>query len=195
MTDTGASRPRGPEAVSIALLAACEQLCSQSPPGSVTVRAIADAADVNHGLVHHYFDSKIALLGATMQHVEEGMVDALTQSDDPAASAGAFIDAVIERPSYPRLLSWMLLEGVDPTDHIDHFPLVDKLIGNVRTITTAGEARLRVFILLTFVAGLATTSDFMAEATGLTTSERERTRARGKTTAIAIVTPPVTHHT
>jgi hypothetical protein len=83
----------------------------------------------------------------------------------------------------------MLLEGVDPTEHIDHFPLVDKLVQNVRTITTAGEARLRVFVLLTFVAGFATTSDFMAEAIGLTTSERERTSARARTTAVAIVTP------
>lgn len=127
-----------------------------------------------------------------MQQVEEQIGGALNQSDDPAAFASAFIDAVIERPSYPRLLSWMLLEGVDPTDHIQHFPLVDRLIQNVRTITSPREARLRVFVLLTFVAGLATTSDFMAEATGLTASEREQIRGRARATATAIVTPPDT---
>jgi AcrR family transcriptional regulator len=177
--------------VSEALVAASERLCSEQPPGSVTVRSIADAAGVNHGLVHHYFGSKLDLLGATMLSIERVVLEELEGLVDPVAAADGFLQVVRDRPSYPRLLSWMLLEGVDPTDHIGDFPLVARLVQLVEFDegVDTGEARVRVATLLAFVAGLATTADFMADAADLSDRERELMSDRAVRVARWIVSP------
>lgn len=54
--------PHGPEQVRAALLDAAAKLFAEKGPGAVSVRQIASAAGVNHGLVHHYFGSKQELL-------------------------------------------------------------------------------------------------------------------------------------
>ncbi|MDX2380688.1 MAG: TetR/AcrR family transcriptional regulator [Acidimicrobiia bacterium] len=183
------ARPRGPVAVSQALVEACERLCSAQPPGSVTVRSIAEAADVNHGLVHQYFSSKIELLGATMLHVEQIVGAELGSVNEAGAAAEAFVGLVLARPSYPRLLTWMLLEGIDPTEHVDDFPLVSRLVELVSVDVPIDEARMRVALLLAFVAGLATTAYFVADVTELPSTERARMESRAGRVARGIVSP------
>jgi len=179
-------RPRGPAAVSEALFAATELLCIERPPGSVTVRQIADAAGVNHGLVHHYFESKDALLAATMLRVEEEFLEVVAAAEDPADAIRVFFDELNARPTYPRLLSWMLLEGIDPAPRIGGFPLIEHLVDTISGVTDRSEARLRTQVLLAFVAGWATTRAFMADSAGLTKRERSRSDARGREHAVAI---------
>lgn len=185
---TATARPKGPDAVRRALLAATEELCADYPPGSVTVRSIAAAAGVNHGLVHHYFESKQALLGAAMERIEGEFLESVADMDATAEAVATFFDLLCQRPTYPRLLSWMLLEGVEPTDHIDRFPLVTRLVDLVRRDTTLTDARLRIQSLLAFVAGWATSADFMADAAGLDTSERTQSQRLGRRVAVAIAT-------
>lgn len=50
------------------LVAACEML-AEVGPRAASVRAVAARAGVNHGLVHHYFGSKDALLRAAMSRL------------------------------------------------------------------------------------------------------------------------------
>jgi AcrR family transcriptional regulator len=54
--------PHGPDEVRAALLEAAARLFAEEGPKAVSVRRIAAAAGVNHGLVHHYFGSKEELL-------------------------------------------------------------------------------------------------------------------------------------
>jgi AcrR family transcriptional regulator len=185
-TTTAMPRPKGPDAVADALFAATERLCNEQPPGTVTVRDIADAANVNHGLVHHYFESKQALLGATMIRVEQEFLHQVERADNPAEAIGRFFDALNDRPTYPRLLSWMLLQGADPTQQINDFPLVDHLVEVIRAETDQRTARLRTQALLAFVAGWATTHEFIAGAAGLTEGELARSHDWGRDQAIGI---------
>lgn len=178
--------PRGPEAVSAALLVATERLCNEHPPGSVTVRQIAAEAGVNHGLVHHYFASKHALLAATMLGVDQESLTLIAAVADPVEAVGRFFDEVSRRPTYPRLLSWMLHEGIDPLEALDAFPLVDHLVDVIGTVTGRSHARLHTQALLAFVAGWASTADFMGAATGLSGPDRKRSSAWGRAQAIAI---------
>jgi TetR/AcrR family transcriptional regulator, repressor for neighboring sulfatase len=53
----GGSR-RGPDAVRRSLIDATLDLISQRSPATVTNKEIAARAGVNHGQIHHYFDSK-----------------------------------------------------------------------------------------------------------------------------------------
>ncbi len=51
------------------LIAATAELLGEVGPRSLSVRAIAERAGVNHGLVHHYFGGKDALLQAAMERL------------------------------------------------------------------------------------------------------------------------------
>lgn len=63
------------------LIAATAQLLGEIGPRTVSVRAIAERAGVNHGLVHHYFGGKDALLQAAMERlVHEHFDYAMAQS-------------------------------------------------------------------------------------------------------------------
>ena len=63
------------------LIVAAAELLAEIGPRSVTVRAIAERAGVNHGLVHHYFGGKDGLVRAAMvrlvmDHAERARVRA-----------------------------------------------------------------------------------------------------------------------
>ena len=63
------------------LIAATAQLLGEIGPRTLSVRAIAERAGVNHGLVHHYFGGKDALLQAAMERlVHEHFDFAMSQS-------------------------------------------------------------------------------------------------------------------
>jgi AcrR family transcriptional regulator len=177
-------------AVRAALCQATEQLCASQPPGTVTVRQIALMAGVNHGLVHHYFGSKHALVGATMYRVERDIHKTLDDITDPAQTIETVFNGVHTRPSYPRLLSWMLLEGVDPTDHIDRFPMVSHLVHMIGTQVGPSQAKMRTQSLLAFIAGWATTSYFMADITEIPLDERHSATDWARNQAIAIALAP-----
>lgn len=53
------------------LIVAAADLLGEVGPRSMSVRAIADRAGVNHGLVHHYFGGKEGLLRAAMMRLVE----------------------------------------------------------------------------------------------------------------------------
>ena len=63
------------------LIVATAQLLGEIGPRTVRVRAIAERAGVNHGLVHHYFGGKDALLQIAMERlVHEHFDYAMSQS-------------------------------------------------------------------------------------------------------------------
>ncbi|MEN9553060.1 MAG: hypothetical protein RLZ67_1017 [Actinomycetota bacterium] len=63
------------------LIVATAQLLGEIGPRTVSVRAIAERAGVNHGLVHHYFGGKDALLQIAMERlVHEHFDYAMSQS-------------------------------------------------------------------------------------------------------------------
>lgn len=63
------------------LITATAQLLGEVGPRALSVRAIAERAGVNHGLVHHYFGGKDVLLQAAMERlVHEHFDYAMAQS-------------------------------------------------------------------------------------------------------------------
>jgi AcrR family transcriptional regulator len=61
----------------VALLDAAEQLLYEVGYAGVTTRAVAEAAGVNHGLVHYYFGSMEELLTQTLERFVQQMAGAL----------------------------------------------------------------------------------------------------------------------
>ena len=66
MQEIDGARPRARVTSEEKLIEAAADLLGEVGPRAMSVRAIADRAGVNHGLVHHYFAGKEGLLRAAM---------------------------------------------------------------------------------------------------------------------------------
>lgn len=81
MTDTAPRVSRARQESEDKLIQAAAELLGEVGPRAMSVRAVAERAGVNHGLVHHYFGGKDGLLRAAMrQLVEEHAEFARAQS-------------------------------------------------------------------------------------------------------------------
>jgi AcrR family transcriptional regulator len=111
------------------LVDAATELFAERGPDGVSLREIAAHAGLNYGLIHQYVGSKDDLLQ---------MVIARSTSTTAArfAQAGGVGEAVellqgpvgADRPPYPRLLAWAILQGRDPKELAGPVPALPQLI-------------------------------------------------------------------
>lgn len=91
------------------LIAATAQLLGEIGPRALSVRAIAERAGVNHGLVHHYFGGKDALLQVAMERlVHEHFDYAMAQSSRQPLPAPL---GLIGDPTYLRAVVRAVLDN------------------------------------------------------------------------------------
>lgn len=114
-----------------ALLDAARKLYAEKGPAAVSVRAVAESAGVNHGLVHRHFGSKEALHRAVLDDLAselfrntEKQLEA--NADLPTVLATAF-NAVAHQEQYWRVLARALLDGHAPRDIQTSFPVLGHL--------------------------------------------------------------------
>ena len=103
-------RPTGRQDVVEALLEAASRLLSERNPASVSVREIAEAAGVNHGLVHHYFGGKQQLIIAVLDRRSRSLAAAVEPGADVrAAIRSMFFDPDVQ--AFARLTAYARVEG------------------------------------------------------------------------------------
>lgn len=107
-----ARRPRGRAEVREALLESAQQLIAQQGPSKVRLREIAEAADVNFGLVYQYLGTREELLRAVYQRVSARSATRFEHIDELADAIDIFLTA---DDSVGRIMGWAALEG-DPAD-------------------------------------------------------------------------------
>jgi AcrR family transcriptional regulator len=163
--------PRGELQVRAALVAAATDLFADRGPSAVTVREIADAARVNHGLVHHYFGSKDGLVTAVLEQLATQSAAALEREPTSALYAAG---GAIER--HGRILAHLLLEGRAIGDHKTGFPSMHALIDRYRRASDVSDAdaRTRVAQVAALVLGWQLFEPFLASAAGLDLTEATR---------------------
>ena len=122
-------RPRGAEQVRSALLSAAGKHFAADGPNA-SLRDIAADAQVNMGLIHHYFGNKADLLGAVMTDI----VDRAQQGAPTFTSLDQAIEFLLQivpegdprepgANDYVRIVAWLLLTGQDPRDYQRDFSL------------------------------------------------------------------------
>ena len=129
--------PRGAEAVRSALLAAATDLFADRGPSHVSVREIARAAGVNHGLVHHYFGSKDALLRAVLDELASESASEVAAWDGHSGLLEA--EGAVGR--HGRIVAHLLLDARNPADVQTTFPAIDALIAHLRIARVGCERR------------------------------------------------------
>ncbi len=160
--------PRGQHAVKAALIEAAADLLAAK--ANVSVREIAAQANVNHGLVHHYFGGKEELEREVLEYLATRQHERLAAAGTARGLLEAAIDVARSDDRFWRVLGRMLLDG-RPVDGIQSaFPVVRRLI---ETLEASGVADARVVVAegLASVLGWMMYERWIQRATGLTTDE------------------------
>lgn len=98
------------------LVDAALQLIKDRPFSEVSVRTIADVADVNHGFVHTWFGSKNDLLAAVTQMLGKEIADEAKKAPAGSEAISILDDRLI---LMVRLIIWLNLEGYTFTDGLN----------------------------------------------------------------------------
>jgi AcrR family transcriptional regulator len=106
-----ARRPRGREEVMTAILGAATELLAQRSPREVTVRDVAERANVNHALVHRHFGTKDDLLRAVLLARSEAFGRAATSL--PSADADSMLALLADHSDYWRIMARLMLDSPD----------------------------------------------------------------------------------
>lgn len=134
------SRPHGPDEVRAAVLVAADELFAERPPGAVTVREIAERAQVNHALVHRYFGTKEDLMRAVLEHNASG-AEGVAAGAARAVGADDIVSFGLEHPGYLRaFLAVQLSEEWDEDVVPETLPLLQSAVATLG----AEQARLGV---------------------------------------------------
>jgi AcrR family transcriptional regulator len=143
-----------PEDVPAALIAAAEELCAEQDPRTVQMREIARRAGVSTGLSYHYFESKAALLGATLDAIASAIDEAAATKEEPEDMASQVLEVIWDRPAFPRIMASLVLAGTDITEAMSDHPFLRRLIDVGSGGTTDGTTRAGLIIVTLLGAGL-----------------------------------------
>ena len=102
-------RPTGRDEVRSAVMREARRLLSERGP-NVPLRDIADAAQVNLGLIHRHIGRKEALLTAVMQDAVRYGAARLENLDDAGEAVRGMLLGASSHPEISRLLAWLALD-------------------------------------------------------------------------------------
>ena len=109
-------------------MSAAAELFASGPDG-VSLREIAAHAGLNYGLIHQYVGSKDELLRLVIAQSTSTTAARFAQADGVAEALELLQGPVgTDRPPYPRLLAWAILQGHDPRELAGPAPALPKLI-------------------------------------------------------------------
>lgn len=102
--------PRGREQVIDAIIEATIELCRTGGPDKVTLRRVADHANVNYGLVHRHFGTKAEVIKAAMRRAHERSYRVLVEPFPDLETAIGHI-LVEGSNTLARVMAWGILQG------------------------------------------------------------------------------------
>ena len=147
-------RPRGKEAVQDALIQAAALRFAASGITAVSLRDIAQQAQVNHGLIHRHFGSKQGLLHATIEKLSADIAKRLGPTQDRELLVSLLRLTFVETYSqqqFWRILSHLMLEDVEIALSTIEFPVVQRMLEAARRSPSnclGPEARLSLLLSL-----------------------------------------------
>jgi AcrR family transcriptional regulator len=171
------------------LVAAATELFAQRGPSHVSIRQIADAAGVNHGLVHHYFGSKDRLVSAVLDRCGAAVTAELA-----AFGAGDDLGVLLGTGSalehHGRVLAHLILESRDPASLQSGFPAVELLVARLRRLGHDDtSARRRAAQITALVLGWQLFEPFLTTATEIDAGPPDRPAVLAD--AVALLLRPV----
>lgn len=164
-----AARPRGEREVKEAVIDVAAALFAEKGPAATSIREIAAAARVNHGLLHRHFGGKAELVREVHDHLAARLAETGPFSEATLASALEAFDTLAEHREYWLVLTRAMLDGelrdVLASDHPGARRMVDTLAA-VLPDDAALDAKDLVAMAFAFSLGWLLLRDFIQAATG-----------------------------
>ncbi|HEY8560225.1 MAG TPA: TetR/AcrR family transcriptional regulator [Pyrinomonadaceae bacterium] len=124
--------PYGRDAVKKAILDATEKLLLTKRPSKITVREIAEAANIKHPLVHRHFGTKEKVIAATHARGIARIERKIAELENLEGSIGE-IFTVVKKAKFRLLaISQAMIDGVDPRTIPTSIPAVKQLLELVK---------------------------------------------------------------
>jgi len=124
--------PRGRDEIINAILKATEGLLPKHNPTEISLRQIADAANVNYSLIHRYFGTKESVIMAAHERMLSKVGEQFSTVDRLDGNIGVLFKISGENVSRRTLLARAMLDGADPHLIRHHFPIMQQLIELLR---------------------------------------------------------------
>ena len=182
------ARQRGRAASERALLEAAMACFAEFGPNDVSVRAIAERAGVNHGLVHHYFGSKAGLVDAVVREAQEYFSETL-------ANSGGLALVTIDDPrplTAMRAIARIIVDGAMPA-HQAEFPVIAAAATLVENLGVhdGEQSRLLAAQVMAMLMGWSLFEPFLVAAIGRTPDDAPELRSQLRASARRMVTASV----
>lgn len=184
-------RQRGRASSEKALVDAAISWFAEVGPNDVSVRAIAERAGVNHGLVHHYFGSKAGLIRAVVEHMSKRFAETVGQGPGASILGEAGDDSFL----YARAFARVVVDGVMPMDVDWDFPIINALSRIAQNIGGLEEddARLAATQALAMFMGWTLLEPWILRALGKDASEAPDLRAKIPPAAMRLANVHIPH--
>jgi AcrR family transcriptional regulator len=144
-------------------------LFAQRGPAAVSVREIAQHAQVNHGLVHRHFGSKNALLRDVLNYLAVDIateVGGTAEGESLGGLLGSVFGATSNRGAWLRILAWAILDGVDLGELQDRFPMAERMVAAARMDPKGSlDPEARVTLIMSVGLGMMLFAPFLQRAT------------------------------
>jgi TetR/AcrR family transcriptional regulator, repressor for neighboring sulfatase len=124
--------PRGRDEIVNAILKTTEGLLPKHNPTEISLRQIADAANVNYSLIHRYFGTKEKVIMAAHERTLSKVGEQFSTVDQLDGNIGVLFKISGENVSRRTLLARAMLDGADPHLIRHHFPIMQQLIELLR---------------------------------------------------------------
>lgn len=175
-------KPSGRDETRAAIIAAARSLFAEHGYAAVSVRDIAEAARVNHGLVHRHFGAKDAVLHAVLQGMFEdvgGLARANLRPGDPDFIERLY-PLVAARKQDWQILMRAVLDGVDFQAAGFEFPITGLVVDHVATRRGSRNASSRAIAGAIIAGGIGwlLLESYLSPILKLHGVDRERLRKR-----------------
>jgi TetR/AcrR family transcriptional regulator, repressor for neighboring sulfatase len=172
--------PRGRTEIIEAILQATEELLPKHNPTEISLRQIAEAANVNYSLIHRYFGTKESVIMAAHERMLSKVGEQFSTVDRIDGNIGVLFKISGENDSRRTLLARAMLDGADPHLIRHHFPIMHQLIELLRKkkSKTENPSEYDPETLAAFFAGSALGwfffEPFLLASTGLDQKDKDK---------------------
>jgi TetR/AcrR family transcriptional regulator, repressor for neighboring sulfatase len=176
--------PRGRKAIIEAILRATEKLLPKHNPTDISLRQIAEAANINYSLIHRYFGTKESVIMAAHERVLNKAGEQFSTVNRIEGNVGVLFKISGENVSRRTLLARAMLDGADPHLIRHHFPIMQQLIELLRKkkSETKKPSEYDAETLAAFFAGLSLGwfffEPFLLASTGLEKKDQHKVQSQ-----------------
>jgi TetR/AcrR family transcriptional regulator, repressor for neighboring sulfatase len=163
------TQPHGEQEVKEAVLVAAARLFAEKGPTATSVREIASAAQVNHGLIHRHFGTKRQLVRAVHDHLADRLTAGGPFREASLDSALRAFHTLEEDRTYWTVLTRAMLDGELDEVLSSELPGARQMVQTLEDALPAGTpigAPDLVAMGLAFSLGWLLLRDFIQAATG-----------------------------